>query len=256
MANILISTPVLSDAATLFPSAETTAGPAINLQTMQPTDLWEASGGAPYIEVDLGSISDFNLIALLFTNATGADQWRVRAANTQGALVSAPVYDSNYDTVSYVGSEGHVFIFESAGITNRWVRIDLITASNPFYAARLYIADGIQQSINYDFGGEDGYDDDSLIDITDGGRLIPNGGTNRSVFTFTLNTKTETERNAIREINKARGAQSDVLAIRDPEASVNKADVVYYGLLQRRRVAITTAFNFARNKISYQLTAL
>ena len=256
MGNLVISTPVLSDAATLFPSAETAAGPASNLQTMQPTDLWEVGGGAPYIEVDLGAISTFNLIALLFTNATGADQWRVRAANTQGALVSAPVYDSNYEVVSYIGSEGHVFMFESAGITNRWVRIDLITASNPFYAARLYVANGVQQSINFDFGGEDGYDDDSVIDITDGGRLIPNSGTNRSVFTFTLNTKTETERNALREINKARGSQRDVLVLRDPEASVNKADVVYYGLLQRRRAAITTAFNFARNKISYQLTAL
>jgi hypothetical protein len=252
MGNIVIGTPELSDAATLYPSTETTAGPATSLQTMQPTDVWEAGGGAPYIEIDLGAVSNFNLIALLFTNATGADQWRVRTANTQGALVSAPVYDSNYEVVSYVGSEGHVFMFPGA-LSNRWVRIDLIAAVNPFMAGRLYISNAFQPTINYDYGGEDGYDDDTLIDVTDGGNLIPNDGANRAIVSFTLNLSDETERHTIREINKARGAQDDVVVITDPDAAVNKADVIYYGLLQRRRAAITTVFN--RNKIGYQLTA-
>jgi len=254
MSNVVLATPELSDAATIIASTETAAGPASNLQTMQPTDVWEAGGGAPYLEIDLGAVSSFNLIALLFTNATGADQWRVRTANTQGALVSAPVYDSNYEVVSYVGSEGHVFMFFAAALSNRWVRIDLITASNPFMTGRLYIDNGFQPSVNYRFGAEDGYDDDSLIDLTDGGRQIPNAGANRAVLALTMLALTETERHTLREINKARGASLDVLVITDPVASVNKQDVIYYGLLQRRRVAVKTAFNV--DEIAYQLISL
>ena len=221
---------------------------------MQPTDVWEAGGGAPYIEIDLGAVSTINLIALLFTNATGADQWRIRTANTQGALVSAPVYDSNYDTVSYVGSEGHVFMYFATALSNRWVRIDLITASNPFMAGRLYIDNAFQPTRGRSYGLEDGYDDDSKIDSTDGSARIPNDGTNRAVVSFTLNLITEAERHAIREINKERGASGDVIVITNPEVTVNKQDVIYYGLLQRRRVAVNTAFNF--NEMAYQLLSL
>ena len=254
MANIILATPVLSDAATITASTETAAGPASNMQTMQPTDPWEAGGGAPYCEVDLGVISTFNLIALLFTNATGADQLRVRSADTQGNLTAAPDYDSSYQTLSYVGSEGHVFIWIAAGQSNRWIRFDLITASNPFLCGRLYISNALQPSINYRYGTEDGYDDDSLIDATDGGNLIPTFGKNRAVLSFTVLSLTETERHNIREFNKARGASRDVLIITDPEASLNKQDKIYYGLLQQRRVAVQTSFNL--HETPYQLTAL
>ena len=101
---------------------------------------------------------------------------------------------------------------------------------------------------------EDGFDDDSLLDSTDGGRLIPNQGANRAVLNFSINLITEAERHAIRELLKARGASSDVLVITDPGAAVNIADVIYYGLLQRRRLVVNTAFNY--NTAAFQLTAL
>jgi len=254
--NIIIATPILSDEATAITGTpETTAGPASNLQTMQPTDVWEATGGTPYLVINLGAVSDFNLIALLATNLGTSDTVRVRTANSEANLTAGPTWDSTALAQSYIGDEGHAFIWSSGGQTNQWVRIDLVTASDPMYCGRLYIADAYQPSLNYLVGdNEDGYADESLIDLTDGGNMIPTAGENRQVFSFTLKMITEAERHEVRELNKARGGSQDVLVIRAPETASNKADAIYYGLLQMRRVVVQTAFN--RHETSYQLTAL
>jgi len=254
MGCLIIATPELSDAAIITSGAETTAGPASNLQKRQPTDAWESPSATPYCEVDLNTVKNFNLIALLFTNATGFDQWQIRTADTQAGLISAPDYDSTFMTLSYVGSDGHVFLWIPAGLSNRWVRFDFITASNPFMAGRLYIANAFETIRFHSYGLEDGYSDDSAIDQTDGTAMIPNDGTNRAILNFKLNLITEAERHAIHEINKTRGASKDVIVITNPLATVNKEDVLKYGLLQARRLAVNTAFNY--NEMSYQLTSL
>ena len=45
-----------------------------------------------------------------------------------------------------------------------------------------------------------------------------------------------------------------MLVITNPHATVNVADVIYYGLMQRRRLVVNTAFNY--NTAAFQLTAL
>lgn len=253
MSNLVLATPDLSDDGTLTASAETAAGPVTNLQKMQPTDLWVVASTTPYLVLDLGAVTSFNLVAALFLNAVLTDTWRIRTADTEAGLTAAPDEDTTATAMTDISSEGHVFHWIPAGWTNRWIRIDFVVSS-PFMAGRLYVANGFQPSLNYQPGGPDGYDDDSIIDITDGGNLIPNFGTNRAVFGFTLNLSDETERHTIREINRTRGSSSDVIVIRDPVPAANKSDVLYIGLLQRRREAITNNFN--RHKISYQLISL
>lgn len=254
MSNLLIATPVLSDAATLTAGNETTAGPVINLQKIQPTDLWESASGTSYVEADLGSVTSFDLVALLFTNAVSTDSWRVRTADTQGNLTASPTYDSGVTTLTDIGPDGHAFDWQSGGLSNRWVRVDFTTASNPFTAGRLYVANAFQPQINYEYGVQDGFDDSSVDDETDGGNLITNDGKNRAIIDLTLNIYQETDRHALREINRLRGSSKDVLLITNPSATVNPADYIYYGKFQRRRFAVNTLFNF--HKAAYQLTSL
>ena len=263
MGNIVIATPVLSDAATsITSSGETSAGPVENLRRMQPTDVWQSTTLSPYIEVDLGVITQINLVALLFVNATAAATMRVRTANTQAGLTSpSPGYDSGafaFKTSDDVnGDDGHGLAWIPASVMNQWVRIDISDASNPdgsIMAGRLYVASALQTTYNYDYGAADGFDDNSTIDDTDGGQLIPNDGTNRVVFEFTLNTADETERHAVREINRKRGASKDVLILQNPDATTNAHDLIKYGLLQRRRTAVNTAFNC--HQVNYQLKGL
>lgn len=280
MSNIVLATPELSDAATVTSSGETAAGPVENLKRLQPTDIWQAPTLTPYIEIDLGAVTSFNLVSLLFTNATAGAIWRVRTADTQLGLTTAP--DHNVSSLPLrhslvwidvaIGESAPIIVAQSpdtgdkrnhavlwvpGGWSNRWIRIDITDTGNPdgtFMAGRLYVSNALQPTYNHDYGAADGFDDDSTIDRTDGGQLIPNDGANRPVFEFTLNTANESERHTVREINRKRGSSKDVLIVTDPNAAENPHDFVKYGLLQRRRVAVNTAFN--RHQVNYQMTGL
>ena len=254
MGNLVLATPILSDAAALAAVSETTAGPVTNLQLMQPTDIWESDDAGGVVTINFGAVTDFNLVAVLHTNAVATDTWRVRTADTEAGLTAAPDHDSGSVTLTGIGAEGTMFHWVEAGLSNQWIRIDFTTAADPFMAGRLFVADALITSRNYTYGYEDGYEDSTGIDETDAYNLIPNAGGNRAVLNFTMTLDDETERHAIREINRLRGASKDVLVIRDPDASSNFGDHIYHGLLQARRVAVHTAFN--HHQVPYQLRCL
>ena len=254
MSNVLITMPYLSDAAVLT-GTEETYGPLTNLQTMQPSDAWASLGGAPYVVIDLGGVQSFNVIALLRTNAAGIDQWRIRTANAEADLTNgSETYDSHYHTVSWVGSRGDMYLWNEAGWSNRWIRVDLITAASPFTAGRLYVANGFQPTTNYKYGASRGYQDESRLSLTDGGNLIPTHGTNRQVLNLTLNLSNEDDVHDVSEINRLRGGSRDVMIITDPDDTTYQADNIYYGILQPRRTSVITAFNW--HEANYQLRAL
>ena len=279
-ARIVISTPELSDEATVTASGSTTAGPVANLQKMRPTDLWESTTLTPYLEVDLGSVQSFNVVALLFSNASTSATWRIRAADTQANLTASPAHDVSglkvRHSVSYVdpaigegspvtnsqspdpGSKrNHAFLWLPVSWSNRWVRIDISDASNPdgsLTVGRLYVANGFQPAYNYDYGAEDVFEDLVQRDETDGGSLIPGEMRNRPGLSLSMNLSSESERHSMRDINRRRGASKDVLIVTNPEETQNPADVVRYGLLQQRRAIVATRYNL--NKQSYVLTEL
>jgi hypothetical protein len=147
-----------------------------------------------------------------------------------------------------------MYLWNSAGWTNRWIRIDLIVTANPFTVGRLYVADAFQPTANYAYGAERGYQDFSHIDMTDAGNMIPNHGANKKVFNFSLNLINAADNHSVSEINRLRGASRDVLIISDPDASTYQSDNIYYGLFQARRASVITNYNF--HQASYQLIAL
>lgn len=100
MSNLTIATTAMIDAATVTASHAVAAGPVTNLQRNQPTDIWRSDSLVPYITVDFGSVKSFNQIALLFTNAQATDVWRIRTADTEAGLLSAPDYDSGSEVWS------------------------------------------------------------------------------------------------------------------------------------------------------------
>lgn len=257
MANIIIATPELGDTSPTYASSETEAGPLNNLRKMQPSSLWQSTDTAPWIEIDLGVAQPINLLALLHTNLTNQATVRVRTAATRGALTSAPVDDTYLVLVTAADGKRHAFLYLETAFNQRWVRLDISDATNPYgviYAGRLFVSNALTFQHNYKYGMQDGYDDDSTLDITDGGVLIPAEGANRAVLEYTLNLKGEAERHLVRELHRKRGASKDVLVVTDPQASINLIDRIYHGLLQRRRVAVNTYFN--RHTVTHQLTSL
>lgn len=236
--HVIIATPELSDAATIMASHVTTAGPVVNLQRMQPTDLWESTSLTPYLEIDLGAVSNFNLIALLFTNARQVDTWRVRVADTQADLIADPVFDSGivpfspWDTNS---PARHGFIWRYTGFVNRWLRIDIDSGGNPdgrFVAGRLYVSNAYRPSRNYIHGNAIGFLDTSPRDRSSAGNTVVNrqGVIPLAEFELALTDEKEYYENT-RRIQQLRAGSRDVLVMLDPEDPQFAHDKIYYGLL-------------------------
>lgn len=237
--NILIATPELSDAATVSASTELAAATAANLLLMQPTDLWQSTNLAPYLEIDLGSPVSFNLIAVLFTNMTDTSSWRIRVANSQANLTASPLHDTTMVsfapwTSATVQTRRHGYKYIDGGWTAQWIRIDLLDASNPdgyIQAGRLYVADGWQPSFDYtEFSV--GFIDTSTRERTVAGNTIPNQQGIIPTLDFTLDTDDEVEfyENTL-AIQRLRGASQDLLVLVSPEDTALGHDKLHYGLL-------------------------
>lgn len=114
MGNCILASPALSDAATITGSTAASGAPLSYLQRMQPGEVWQSSSlSSVYMEADLGSAKEIDLVALLFNNATSEGLWRIRAATSQANLTAAPTYDSG-QALSLDGSTQHA---SHAGLT-------------------------------------------------------------------------------------------------------------------------------------------
>ncbi len=95
MANLVIATPDYSDKATITGLNDDAAAPATNLQRQKPNDTARTADLTTIAyELDRGEAKPWNLVAMLSANASKTATWRVRAADTQGNLTSAPAFDS------------------------------------------------------------------------------------------------------------------------------------------------------------------
>lgn len=238
MSNLVIATFTLSDAATVTASHAASAGPVINLQREQPRDIWESTSLTPYLVIDLGAVTAFNLIALLFTNAQQTDTWRIRTADTEANLTAAPTYDSgtvDFSPQATAYDRRHGFLWRSAGWTNRWVRIDIDSTGNAdgvFDAGRLCVANAWQPSINMLYGVAYGFIDTSYRDRPPAGNTIVNrqGIIPTLAFDIKLDDEDEFYANTF-TIQAQNGGSRPVLILCDPDHATRAHDKLYYGLM-------------------------
>lgn len=233
MGNIVIATPVLSDAATLTAvgSVEPTL-PLDNLQSMRPSEVcrWEDRDGVGLV-IDLGGSYAISVVALLFLNGTVACQRRVRLAATQDDLTAAPLYDTGLDTLA----DPTRFVEVFTAVTCRWVRIDLSDPENAdgfLEAGRLYVAAAWWPELNVSEGWQLGFEDDSEVTrALNGGQLVTRRGKRRVLrASFRFQSEDELYDNAY-ALMEARGIARDVLVVRDPDGTTQRLRQTVYGLM-------------------------
>lgn len=233
MANVLIATPQLGDAATLTTTGTVSASlPLANMQHYRPARVCRfTSLTGMMIMVDLGSAAVIGLVALLATNATSAATWLVRTADTEAGTSSAPDYDSGSVSMSPQA------VLVGLGATNRWVRIDIADAANAdgfFDIGRLYIAGGDylwQPALNAADAFEFEIEDDSQVLPALTGGLLTKVRGQRRVLRHTFDFQDEDEIfGSAYSIIRARGTGRDVLMMTD-SAGTYVAEQTIYGLL-------------------------
>jgi len=257
---MVIATSALSDAATILNiGSEAAAMPAANLQAIQPTDVWRATAlGSIFFEVDFGAAQKISLIGLLYTNATTAATWRIRAAAVQANLTSTPDFDSTtislWQTTGLEdwGSTHGIHWIGAAGETWRYWRIDVTDAANPdghFQAGRLVLDDAWQPTRNANYGLSIGWVDRSSRTEAANGALYPLVRGNKRAIDFSIDLLSETEvfANAF-QLGRKRGITKDVLVVVDPDDAAEIQNQSVYGLLTQLRPVVIRAFDSHVNR--------
>ena len=163
MANLVIASPALGDAATITASSEVDGAPATHLRTSQPGEVWRSTGTTPALTIDLGASRRVNLIALLYTQCTDAATWTIGGSDTVTNIASAPTFATSGTFRSSAPRDargwrhGLAWLEPLLGASDAY-RYWHIALSDPTYAAgfvqagRLVVADGWQPGINLDRG--------------------------------------------------------------------------------------------------------
>lgn len=245
---LVLATSRLTDSANITASSEVTSMPAANLQRFQPTDWWQTTSlgsGGQYLEVEITEVNglgqaSWNLISLLYTNATVTTEWRVRASTASLAgAVSAPTYDtgwvSHWPVASLTDWEWtHSLLWLSDPRPEPYIRIDVRDAALDFYrAGRLYIANAWQPSHHVKYGWSTGHVENQRRQFAEGGPVFPRIQPRRRVLSGRLNFLEQDEMfNNAWELDRARGVSEDVLAILDPEHATHVHRWMIYGLMK------------------------
>src|SRR5690606_12075449 len=100
MGNIVIATPVLSDAATITtPDTVASSLPLANLQDYRPSRVARWIDTAATLVVDLGANYAITTAALLGISGTETITGRLRLAANEGDLTAAPLLDTGAATL-------------------------------------------------------------------------------------------------------------------------------------------------------------
>lgn len=247
--NLLMASSRRSDLAVLTANSAATGMPVTNLQRMQPRYAWRSlNPAATVLEIDMATAAAFNLVALLFTNATAAATWRIRAATSQANLTAAPGYDSGVLTIWPVGVPGLglatwpwvdaiKFLAGASGPgaqTFRWWRIDIADAANPdgfFEAAQLILDVAVQFSHNLVYGWSVRPTDQSARLRAAGGQILPVAGGQGRILRYELRWGSEAEMyGAALDIDRLRGSSRPIFVIRDPDRPDLYPAQALYGL--------------------------
>ncbi len=249
MANMMLATPVLSDAAVLSSSTVPASLPVRNLQRSPIGEVCRfLDPENAYVVIDLGAAKPMNLIALLGHNGSSRGHARVRAADDVEAILDTPGYDSGelplrshqsgFDETwaTSVPDEqygamptNHFIHCPDTEQSFRYWRIDMADAEITYLdVGRLYLAKAFMPAVNMDYGVSDGFIDPSSLSRTVSGKVIPNERPKYRFAEFRLSFASQSEMyDTAYEIDRLRGTTRDVLFVNDP------ADLP---MLQRRTV--------------------
>lgn len=193
--------------------------PASNLQTSDIRELWRATSGTADIILDMGASLTVQAVALIRTNLAGTDTVRVRMSASDPTVTSSLAHDSGVLTPDIDTTHKRFVYFIDAGVTARYVRLDLGAAAAA-EAGRLLVARAWTPSSNMQYGWQRTWRDPSRISESLGQIRYTDVRERQRGYAFRLTGLTETEVfDEIDEINRINGTSVDLLICRDSAAT-------------------------------------
>ena len=255
MSNLLMAHAGLMDSAVYTASSEATGFTVENVNTLQPSKAWRStSKTSQYIVINLGTVSTFDFVGLFNTNIINdaTNTIRIRTADTEAGLTSAPDYDSTAIRAIPFGAQGDYsysnVLFElPAAESNQWVRIDLTAPANTdayISIGRVYVSSLFTPAVNLAYGGGIGYEDKTTVSQALGGASWPAAKPKLKVLTYSLTFESESDlRGTALYIDRLCGASKDVFVHEDIDNLDRYMDNAIYGLQASLQPVINTHYN-------------
>lgn len=263
MKNMLLASPVLSDAATITGSVGSGDFSIGNLKIMSPKLVYRVVGTNLSIAADLGASYPVNMVALIAHNGSPVASCRVRASDTND-INTAP-FDSGIlpmrsNQVGFVdnggGLDANMFFnfFDEVSYRYFWFTIEDLDADF-IDIGRLYISKAWQPQVNMNYGLAETVVDPSKKYRTVAGEVIPLERQKYRVAEFSLDylTKEEALGEAF-DIDMMRGRSKDVLFVVDPDEKEFLQKRSYYGNMEP--VQPTRHTNFSIFAKAYRIEEL
>lgn len=245
MASIVIARADLPSAAVLTPSSQASASLGVgNLLTLNPRQKWRTVNLTVSVVVDLGAALARNTVAMLYSNATSAATWQVRAATSEANLTASPGYDSGSLSHFPGGAdlstweETHARLHIGSDQTFRWWRVDVTDAANPdgyYEAGRIVIADRFQPEFSAT-RVEPIFSEPAVRTKSQAGGVTPRAQTKRRGVRFTVFAMSEAEAfGSLSPLYRDAGSSRAVLVDINPAEVAYPMDHLYYGLMAADR---------------------
>lgn len=259
--HILIAGVNRVDTGTLTAGSEVGTLVAANLQDRQPTKVWRSAGlalGQCTLTIDLGAVRILDLVALVAHNITQAGKWRVRLANVSDFSVLA--YDSGWvnawpviggygalpwgifnwgdllpaEEASYYKVPSYHVLAQTIAV--RYGLIEIDDPANPdlyVEAGRLCLCPGYRPPLNFEYGWQVGWVDDSTVTPSRGGQDWGDEAPRYRVLRLTLSGLSEAEiyANVFDGLHRRKGILGDVLVIPQPSRPDMAIHEALYGRL-------------------------
>jgi len=174
--------------------------PAAMLAAQQPRDIHQSTTADATLQIDLGQALAVDLIALLYTNATTAATWEIRAAATQGGLATGAVIKASSPfrngTVIREDGRSHGLASLAAPPAYRWWQVKLLGGAVPgglLQMGRLIIGRAFQPTWNMAWKADYRYIKTGSGTQLSSGAFIPAASEACRGFQVKLNHLTEDE---------------------------------------------------------------
>lgn len=237
MSNIILCWGNRADASTLSNGSWNSSLPLTNLKdpnVRKVARTLNAGPAATLFAADMGATYTLRGLALANTNLSSAATVQVKAGtaapDSSNNFATGLVYDStalNAKQLSFFGDiptdwgQQYPIIFPFAtAVTARYVTVTIVDGSNPdgyVQIGRLFMANGIQPTVNPEYGLQDGRDELSTIVKARSGTLYAQKITPRPRWVqFHLPYLSQAEADIVHEMDAAIGLTDEVLYIPDP----------------------------------------
>ncbi len=202
-----------------------------NLKTASPREIWIAPSGYVELDVDLGSVQEFDSIYLGNTNAETGGVWASSQISGLGGTLGATIFSTTATRLTgSIRSRHPAFVRTAAPVSCRYLRLAISQVSAPIQSGNLVIGKAFEAPYAYGSGRQP-VDTSKVVALPDGGFGIERGVVKSSLswrFADLDNAQLET----LWALAEDRGESAPLVVVEGPDYPP-KAPSVHYGLFRR-----------------------